>query len=104
MVSRMLSFLLSKTKNLSVIICIQLLWVAILVGIEVGIIPLAVEKTMQQVPIKKEPALFPVNSILLKDTLNLVLVWFTEMTNKNILIPDLRLTGKSDLTRYPPHL
>ena len=43
--------------------------------------------------------LFLVNSIH-KDTLNMVLVWFTEMTNKNILIPYLRLTRKSDLTRH----
>ena len=44
-----------------------------------------------------KPALFPVSSSL-KATLNLVIVWFTEMTNKNILLPDLGLTGKSDLT------
>ena len=41
--------------------------------------------------------LFP-NGRIHKDTLKLVLVWFTEMTNKNILIPILGPFGKSDHT------
>ena len=44
--------------------------------------------------------LFLDNSIH-KDTLNMVLVWFTEMTNKNILIPYLRLSRKSDHSETP---